>query len=192
MTVILEPRSQRISTAIVEGLLVSHAYRTDGDTRLAGHAQIVVKKHLVEFREVSPVTTIGPVQGNDDDGIGVRTVFANVGYPLLDIGAESLDIGAGQTTLFLQDDVRPCLVANEHLSTGSAVAQSVAFVPMGTQRLAQHGVFEPPGILAHGLCDVVEHGSLVVVVDETVVQGQHLHLFRELGNQCDVSRHQRY
>ena len=105
MTIVLEPRGKALSTVVVEGLLVSHAYRTDGDTRFAGHTQIVVKEHLVEFREVSPVTTIGPVQGNDDDGIGVRTVFANVGYPLLDIGAESLDIGAGQTTLFLQDDV---------------------------------------------------------------------------------------
>ena len=108
MTIVLEPRGKALSTVVVEGLLVSHTNRTNGDTRLAGNTQIVVKECLVEIRKVCPVATIGPVEGYDDDGIGIRTVFADVGHPLLDIAAERLHIGARQTTLFLQNEQWGC------------------------------------------------------------------------------------
>ena len=138
MTIVEEPRSDTLAALVVEHLLVGYAYRTDGDTHLTGHVQVVIIEFLVEGGEVRPVAAVCPVHRHDNDGIGVRTVFADIIHPLFDIAAELLDIGTRQTALLLEDDVRPCLCAYEHLRTRITVfGQSVALVPVGFQRLTQ-------------------------------------------------------
>ena len=138
MAVVEEPGGDTLAALVVVHLLVGHAYRTDGDTHLTCHVQVVIIEFLVEGGEVRPVTAVGPVHWHDDHGIGVRTVLADVFHPLFDIAAELLDIGARQTALLLEDDVRPCLCAYEHLRTRITVlGQSVTLVPVGFQRLTQ-------------------------------------------------------
>ena len=47
------------------------------------------------------------------------------------------------------------------------------------------------GILTHSSSYIIEHEVLIVVMDKTVVQRQHLYFLRQLRYQCHVGRHQR-
>ena len=193
MTVIKEPRQGASATLQVIDLLVGHAHGTQGHTQVEGHILIVLDKGRVEGSVVLPVTAVSPVDGHDDDGVGIGTVFADVVHPALHVGAEGLHIGAGQRTLLLQDDVAPGLAAHEHLGTGVTVlGHTVALIPMGLERLAQQGVLGPVGILAHSLGDSVEHVVLVIIINEAVVQREHLDLLGQLGNEHHVGRLQRH
>ena len=81
----------------------------------------------------------------------------------------------------------PGLTAHEHLSTGVTVlGHAVTLVPMGLERFAQQGVLGPMGILTHGQGNAIEHGILVIVVNEAVIQRQHLHLLGQFGNEHDI------
>ena len=63
---------------------------------------------------------------------------------------------------------------------------------MGLERLAQQGVLGPVGILAHSGCNAVEHVVLIIIINEAVVQREHLDLLGQLGNEHHVGRLQRH
>ena len=184
MAVVLEPGECAFGTLAVVYILIGDTHRTQGHAEVTCYIQIVVHKGLIEVGIVLPVSAVRPVDGQDDDGIRVGAVFADVVHPLLDIGTESLNIGAWQAALLLQDDVAPSLAAHQHLGTWSAVlGEAVALGPVGAQWLAQQCVFGPISIFAHGQRDGVEHGILVVVVDEAIVERQYTHLLRNAGDE---------
>ena len=189
MTVVEEPGEGTLTALQVIDFLIGNAHGAQGHAQVKGNILIVLDEGSIEGSIVFPVTAVSPVHGHDDDGVGVGAILADVVHPALHVGTEGLDIGAGKRTLLLQNDVAPGLAAHKHLGTGVTVlGHAIAFLPMGQERFAQQGVLGPVGILAHGLGNAIEHGILVVIIDEAVVQRKHLDLLGHLRHEYHVGR----
>ena len=179
MTVVEEPGVGACCALGVKYCLIGQAHGAQSHAKVESHVLVVLQECVVECGIVCPIATIGPVDRHDDNGIRIGAILANVVNPALNVCTEGLDVGAWERTLLLQDDMTPSLAANQHLGARITVlGNAVAFIPMGAERLAKQGVLGPGGVLAHSCCNGVEHCILVVVVDETVVEREHLDLLR--------------
>ena len=193
MTVIKEPCEGTSAAFQIIDLLIGDAHGTQGHAQVNGHILIDLNERCGNGGVILTVNTISPVDRYDDDGIGIGAILADVVHSALHVGTEGLDIGAGQRTLFLQDNVAPSLTTYEHLGTRVTIlGHTITLFPVCQERLAEQSVLGPVGILAHSLSNTVEYGILVIIIDETVVQREYLNLFGQLGNEHDVGRLQRH
>ena len=189
VAVVFEPVLENSSVFLV-GLLVSHSYGAEYDAELLCDSTIVSQHLGIRSRE-SRIGGICPVDRQNNDCIRVGAIFTNILHPCFHAAAETAEVGARFGSLLLENNMRPCLCADEHTCRGrTCIGQSLTLIVVVLERLTEIGMGSPRGVLALGGCHLVEHIvlPLVLVVDKRVVHRQYLDLGGLLGKERGVRR----